>query len=200
MNKLMTTFFALTIALGMPMLALAMSHGSHGSKTTEQAVEMDHKGHDMMKKGEEKSAEMKQHGDMAHGDQGKHTGHNMSEGDAGFVEFAKASSEGVTATAKIKTYDAATLATMAKMGVPGTHHVMVFFTDAKTGAEISAGTVAIKVKGPGGETSDPAMLMSMGKGFGGDVTLKSGSMYTFEVGSKLSDEVKRQFSFDYHNH
>lgn len=203
MKKLMISLLSLTIALSVPMLALAMSHGSHGSHgatATEEAKEMDHKGHDMMKKGQEKAEEMKQHGDMAHDDMGKHKGHNMSGDDDGFVEFGKSSSEGVKATAKIKAYDAATLAMMAKMGVAGTHHIMVFFSDEKTSADITSGQVALKVKGPDGATTEPVMLMSMGKGFGADVSLKAGTMYTIELGSKLEDGVKRKFSIDYHNH
>jgi len=174
MKTLMTTLLALTFAIGVPMAALAMSHGSHG---TEKPMEMDHKGHDMTK-----------------------MGHNMAGDDASFVEFGTSSSEGVKATAKIKAYDAATLAAMEKMGVAGTHHVMVFFADEKTGADIAAGQIALKVKGPDGATTEPVMLMSMGKGFGADVSLKAGTMYTFELGSKLEDGVKRKFSIDYHNH
>ena len=89
---------------------------------------------------------------------------------------------------------------MTKAGVAGTHHVMVFFADAKTGNEIAAGKVALKVKGPGDAVAEPVMLMFMGTGFGGDVALSKGTMYTFEVGSKLEDGKTRQFSFDYHNH
>ncbi len=200
MKQLTTVLIALTFSVSLPLTTLAMSHGSHGSHGAEKAKEMEHKGHDMMKKGQEKAAEMKQHGDMAHDDKGKHMGHGMSSDDASFVEFGKSSVDGVKATAKIKTYDAATLATMAKAGVTGTHHVMIFFNDEKAGAEIGSGMVALKAKGPGGTTSEPAMLMFMGKGFGGDVTLKKGEMYTFEVGTKLEDGNKRQFNFDYHNH
>lgn len=182
MKRMTSVFLALIFTAGLPMTVAAMSHG-------------DHSGH-----GKQKAEEMKQHGDMQHGDQGQHKGHDMSGKDDGFVEIGKSSSEGVKATAKIKAYDAATLATMAKMGVAGTHHVMVFFADEKSGADIAAGQIALKVKGPDGAITEPVMLMNMGKGFGADVSLKAGTMYTFELGSKLEDGVKRKFSIDYHNH
>ena len=43
-----------------------------------------------------------------------------------------------------------------------------------------------------------SMLMQMGTGFGGDVTVGEG-MATFEIGTKLEDGKKRQFSIMFHN-
>jgi hypothetical protein len=42
------------------------------------------------------------------------------------------------------------------------------------------------------------MLMQMGTGFGSDLSLGDG-MYTFEIGTKLEDGDKRQFSIMFHN-
>lgn len=125
----------------------------------------------------------------------KHDGHSMAEQNADFVEIGKDTQNGVIATAKVKTYDATTLATMAKMGMDATHHIMVFFTDEKSGNEIAEGQVAVKVKG---SEAKPVMLMLMGSGFGGDVSLQTG-MSTFEIGTKLADGEKRQFSIMFHN-
>jgi hypothetical protein len=121
--------------------------------------------------------------------------HDMSAMEGGFVEIGKDAQKGVVATVKVKTYDEKTLASMKKMGMDATHHVMVFFTDEKSGDEIAGGKVALKVKGV---EAKPVMLMLMGTGFGGDVTLKDG-MYTFEIGTKLEDGKKRQFSIMFHN-
>lgn len=122
-------------------------------------------------------------------------GHDMGQQKDDFAEIGKDTQKGVVATVKVKTYDEKTLASMAKMGMDATHHVMVFFTDAKSGDEIAGGKVALKVKG---QDAKPVMLMQMGAGFGGDVTLKEG-MYTFEIGTKLEDGKKRQFSIMFHN-
>ena len=122
-------------------------------------------------------------------------GMKMAAQDGDFVEIGKDTQEGVVATVKVKTYDEKTLASMKKMGMNATHHVMVFFTDEKSGAAVASGKAAIKIKG---EDAKPAMMMQMGAGFGGDVTLK-GAMSTFEIGTKLEDGKKRQFSVMFHD-
>ncbi len=139
---------------------------------------------------------------MDHGSHGKemakdmkHDGHDMDQQKGDFVEIGKDTQTGVVATVKVKTYDGKTLASMKKMGMDATHHVMVFFTDEKSGDEIAGGKVALKVKG---QDAKPAMMMLMGKGFGADVSL-SEMMTTFEIGTKLEDGKKRQFSIMFHN-
>ena len=155
----------LIIAMGMPMVAIAMDHGSHDK---EMSKDMDH--------------------DM-------HKGHDMAAKDGDFVEIGKDTQKGVVATVKVKVYDEKTKATMAKMGMNATHHVMVFFTDEKSGDAIASGKAALKIKG---SDAKPDMLMLMGTGFGGDVSVGEG-MATFEIGTKLEDGQKRQFSIMYHN-
>ena len=191
MKRFTLATMILAFALCTPMIAVAMSHEDHAGKGTAMAEDM------------------KQHGDMEHADQGKHKGmdhakemshdmhkgHDMAGQGDGFVEIGKDTQDGVVATVKVKTYDEKTLASMAKMGMDATHHVMVFFTDEKSGSEIAGGKVALKLKG---EEAKPVMLMQMEAGFGADVTLKGG-MHTFEVGTKLEDGKKRQFSIMFHN-
>jgi len=166
MKRLTFATMALVFAMGMPMLATAaMDHGSHDK---EMSKDMDH--------------------DM-------HKGHDMAAKDGDFVEIGKDTQDGVVATVKVKTYDEKTMATMEKMGMNATHHVMVFFTDEKTGAAVASGKAALKVKG---EDAKPEMLMQMGTGFGSDVSVGEG-MSTFEIGTKLEDGKKRQFSVMFHN-
>ena len=112
-----------------------------------------------------------------------------------FDRIGKDTQKGVIATAKVKAYDEKTMATMAKMGMTSTHHVMVFFTDEKSGAAVASGKAALKIKGV---DAKPVMMMQMGTGFGGDVTVAEG-MATFEIGTKLEDGKKRQFSIMFHN-
>ena len=169
MKRLTFATMALVFAMGMPMLATAAM--DHGSHDKEMSKDMDH--------------------DM-------HKGHDMkmdSAKDGDFVEIGKDTQDGVVATVKVKTYDEKTMATMEKMGMNATHRVMVFFTDEKTGAAVASGKAALKVKG---EDAKPEMLMQMGTGFGSDVSVGEG-MSTFEIGTKLEDGKKRQFSVMFHN-
>ena len=177
MKRFTLAMIALLFAMALPLAATAMDHDSHDKGMSKDM------NHDMkMGKAEDKAHDM-------------HKGHDMGSKDKRIFRYGKRTQKGVIATAKVKTYDEKTLATMAKMGMNSTHHVMVFFTDAKSGAAIDSGKVAIKVKG---EDAKPVMMILMGTGFGGDVTVGDG-MATFEVGTKLEDGKKRQFSIMFHN-
>lgn len=87
-------------------------------------------------------------------------------------------------------------ATMAKMGMKETHHLMIHFfgTDGKT---IETGTAAVKIKGPDGKESGAIKTMGMDKHFGVDVILEQKGNYVFTIGSQLADGVKRQFELKY---
>lgn len=186
MKRLTVAILAVAFALGTPLGAVAMKHMDHGEH------------------GKAMAEEKMKHGDMEHADHGEHKGHDMDKGhdmhkghdmgDDDFAEIGKDSQKGVVATVKVKTYDEATKATMAKMNMAATHHVMVFFTDEASGKAVG-GKAAIKVKGQEGK---PAMLMQMGDGFGADVNLDAG-MHTLEIGTKLEDGKKRQFEVGFHN-
>ena len=166
MKRFTLAMMALAIVMGMPVMATAaMDHDSHDK---EMSKDMDH--------------------DM-------HKGHDMAANEGDFVEIGKDTQKGVVATVKVKVYDEKTKATMAKMGMTATHHVMVFFTDEKSGDAIASGKAALKIKG---SDAKPDMLMLMGAGFGGDVSVGEG-MATFEIGTKLEDGKKRQFSVMFHN-
>jgi len=189
MKRFTFAMMAMIFAMGMPMVAVAMDHGSHDK---EMSKDMDHdmdKSHDMkMDDSKEMDHDMKMDHDMP-------KGHDMASSGGEFVEIGTDTEDGVVATVKVKTYDEKTRATMAKMGMDATHHVMVFFTDEKTGAAVASGKAALKIKGEDGK---PAMLMLMGTGFGSDVSVGEG-MTTFEIGTKLEDGKKRQFSVMFHN-
>jgi hypothetical protein len=104
----------------------------------------------------------------------------------------------VQSRAEIKAYGADAVASMAKMGMDGTHHLMVYFNDM-SGGEIVDGTVAVRVKGPDGKPSAPVKLMGMGKGFGSDIVLKGKGEFELEIGTKLKDGKKRVFEYSYEN-
>ncbi|MDD2464309.1 MAG: hypothetical protein PHI97_09950 [Desulfobulbus sp.] len=89
-------------------------------------------------------------------------------------------------------------AVMAQVGKKENYHFMVMFSDAKTGAAIEQGTVAVKITDPKtGQTGEAIPLMGMGGHFGVDVSLLAKGEYQFQVGSKLADGSKRQFTFHY---
>ena len=178
MKKLTVAILTLAIAMALPMAAAAMKHMDHGEHGKAMAEEK-------MKHGDMEHAK-----DMSHD---KHSGHAMNGADD-FVEIGKDTQKGVVATVKVKTYDDETKATMAKIGMAATHHVMVFFVDEASGKAVG-GKAALKVKGQDGK---PSMLMQMGDGFGADVTLGTG-MSTLEVGTKLDDGKQRQFEVGFHN-
>ena len=183
MKRLTFTMMALIIAMAMPMVAIAMDHGSNDKEMSKDMDHDMHKGHDMKM---DEATEM---------DHDMHKGHDMAAEDGDFVEIGKDTQNGIIATVKVKAYDDKTKETMAKMGMDATHHVMVFFTDEKTGSSITSGKAALKIKG---EDAKPAMLMQMGIGFGSDVSVEEG-MSTFEIGTKLEDGEKRKFSVMFHN-
>ena len=183
MKRFTFAMMALIIAMGMPMVAIAMDHGSHDKEMSKDMDHDMHKAHDMKM---DDAKEM---------DHDMHKGHDMAAEDGDFVEIGKDTQDGVVATVKVKAYDEKTRATMSKMGMNASHHIMVFFTDEKTGSSVTSGKAALKIKG---EDAKPAMLMQMGPGFGSDVSVGDG-MSTFEIGTKLEDGKKRQFSVMFHN-
>ena len=174
MKRFTIAMMVLALGMCMPMIAVAMDHGSHDKEMSQDLEKMD------MSKEKAHNMEMD---------------HDMGAKDGDFVEIGKDTQKGVVATVKVKTYDEKTMATMAKMGMNATHHVMVFFTDEKSGDPVASGKVALKIKGG---DAKPAMMMQMGDGFGGDVTVAVG-MATFEIGTKLEDGQKRKFSIMFHN-
>ncbi len=146
------------------------------------AIAMQHESHDMaghdMQQGQN-------NGSMAH-DGMNTSGEMVMLGDTQTVD-------GMEAMAHIKDVREA----MAKMKMPVTHHFMLMIKD-QHGNNIDSGTVAVKIKGPDGSISAPVKLMGMGGHFGADIELQEKGMYSFIVGSKLADGVKRNFEFTYH--
>ncbi|TYO98249.1 hypothetical protein EDC39_10744 [Geothermobacter ehrlichii] len=119
---------------------------------------------------------------------------------AGMLMLGTESEDGVEAMAHAKVYDEAARASMEKMGMSATHHFMIMFKDEKTGAPVTGGLVAVKIKPKNGEAGKAIKLMpmkmGMGEGFGGDINLPAPGEYEIKVGSKLADGKKRQFKFE----
>ncbi|ORJ60503.1 hypothetical protein [Geothermobacter hydrogeniphilus] len=170
--------FMLTLPLA------AMADGNHGKK-----MDMDHGSMKGMKGMDHDKMKGMDHGDMK--------GMKM---DGDMIMLGNDSDEGIKAMAHAKVYDQAGRDALAKMGMNSTHHLMLMFTDEKTGKPVTEGKVAVKVKREGGEESKPVMLMAMkmgmGAGFGGDISLPEKGEYEIKVGTRLADGKKRQFKFE----
>ena len=87
-------------------------------------------------------------------------------------------------------------AKMKEMGMKETNHIMVIFTDAKSGKQLSEGVVTVKVAGPD-KSSEVKDLMGMEGGFGADFTLAKKGKYGIMAKFKLKDGKVRSVKFPY---
>ena len=127
-----------------------------------------------------------------HGGHGAPMDHAAMGGDQ-VVMLEELTVDGVRAQAHIEDVSEA----MAKAGMKETHHLMLSFFDAKSGKELTEGTVAVKVVDSHGMAGSPVKMVAMDGSFGADLALDMPGRYGFEVGTKLADGKKRQFRFSY---
>jgi hypothetical protein len=137
------------------------------------------------------SATEHEHGSMQMGHgrmKMEHEGGMMAMGKLAYDEVV----DGVKATFKVIDIRKK----MKEMGMKETHHIMVMFTDPKTGKKFSEGEVKVKVAGPD-KAEQVKELMGMEGGFGSDFTMakkgKCGIMTKF----KLTDGKVRSVKFWY---
>ena len=130
---------------------------------------------------------------MDHGDHGSmDMGHGGHQGDVAYAEVV----DGVKAAFKI--------ISMKEMpaGMKETHHLMVVFTDAKSGKNLSEGDVKVKIQGPD-KTEQTKDLMGMpgmsgmGAGFGADVVMVKKGKYGVMCKFQLKDGKVRSAKFWY---
>jgi Spy/CpxP family protein refolding chaperone len=87
-------------------------------------------------------------------------------------------------------------AKMKEMGMKETNHIMVMFTDAKSGKQLSEGVVTVKVMGPD-KAEEVKELMGMEGGFGSDFTMPKKGKYGVMAKFKLKDGKVRSVKFWY---
>ena len=127
--------------------------------------------------------------DMGHGGMKmEHGGGMMSMGKVVHVGVV----QGVKATFRVIDIKAK----MSKMGMKETHHIMVTFTDAKTGKALSKGETKLKVIAPD-RSAQTKELMGMEGGFGADFTLPKPGRYGIIAMFKLADGKVRTTKFWY---
>ncbi|MBW4056636.1 MAG: hypothetical protein HIU83_14780 [Proteobacteria bacterium] len=85
---------------------------------------------------------------------------------------------------------------MKAMGMKETHHIMVMFTDAKTGKMLSGGEATIKVIAPD-KSEQVKALMGMEGGFGSDFTMPKKGKYGVICKFQLKDGKVRTTKFWY---
>jgi hypothetical protein len=112
----------------------------------------------------------------------------MSMGKLAHVEVI----DGVKATFRVIDIKAK----MEKMGMKETHHIMVMFTDAKTGKQLCEGEVKVKATGPD-KSEQVKDLMGMEGGFGADFTMPERGKYGVMTKFKLKDGKVRSVKFWY---
>ena len=119
-------------------------------------------------------------------------GHGDHQGDVAHVEVV----DGVKATFKIIRMKE------IPAGMKETHHLMVEFTDAKSGKNLSEGDVKVKIQGPdkAEQTKDlmgmPGMS-GMGAGFGADLMMDKKGKYGVMCKFQLKDGKVRTAKFWY---
>ena len=106
--------------------------------------------------------------------------------------------DGVKATFKVQTMADAMKAMGMEMpkGVKETHHVSVFFKDAKSGKALTTGEVMVKLQGPD-KTEQTRDLMGMQGHFGADFVMSKKGRYGVMSKFKLADGKVRQAKFWY---
>jgi hypothetical protein len=125
---------------------------------------------------------------MDHGSMKMEHGGMMSMGKLAHEEVV----DGVKATFKVIDIQAK----MKEAGMKETHHIMVVFTDAKSGKQLKEGEVKLKVQGPD-KSEQVKDLMGMEGGFGSDFALPKKGKYGVMAKFKLADGKVRSVKFWY---
>jgi hypothetical protein len=81
-------------------------------------------------------------------------------------------------------------------GMKDTHHLMIMFSDAKTGKMLSEGEVKVKIAGPD-KSEQVKTMMGMSGGFGSDVNLSAKGKYGIMTKFLLKDGTVRSCKFWY---
>jgi len=126
--------------------------------------------------------------EMEHGSMKMEHGGMMSMGKLAHEEVV----DGVKATFKVIDIQQK----MKEMGMKETYHIMVVFTDAKSGKKLSEGEVTVKVQGPD-KAEQVKDLMGMEGGFGSDFTMPKKGKYGVMAKFKLKDGKVRSVKFWY---
>ena len=133
---------------------------------------------------------------MDHGSMPMDHGSMKMEHGSGMMAMGKLAHEEVVDGVKATFNVIDIKAKMKAMGMKETHHIMVMFTDAKSGAKLGEGEVKLKVIGPD-KKEQVKDLMGMEGGFGADFTMPEKGKYGVMAKFKLKDGKVRSVKFWY---
>ena len=131
-----------------------------------------------------------------------HSGHDMGHMDHSMMEMGSVAHQevvnGVKATFKVLSMQEHMKASNMEMpkGMKETHHIMVEFTDAKSGKALTEGEVKVKVQGPD-KAEQTKALMGMQGHFGADFDLSRKGKYGIMCKFQLKDGKVRGAKFWY---
>lgn len=125
-----------------------------------------------------------------------HGSMDMGHGDHSMMSMGKTAHEEVVDGVKATFNVIDIQQKMKEMGMKETHHIMVMFTDAKSGKMMSGGEVKIKVMGPD-KSEQVKDLMGMEGGFGSDFAMTKKGKYGVMCKFKLADGRVRNAKFWY---
>lgn len=124
----------------------------------------------------------------------EHGAKQMEHG--GMMSMGKAAHEAVVDGVKASFVVIDNRGTMKEMGMKESHHIMVMFTDAKSGKTLSEGEVTVKVVAPD-KKEEVKALMGMEGGFGDDFVMVKPGKYGVLAKFKLKDGKTRSTKFWY---
>ncbi|BDV42884.1 hypothetical protein GURASL_18070 [Geotalea uraniireducens] len=133
--------------------------------------------------------------DMDHGDMKMDYGAMKME-KGGMMTMGKVIHQGKVDGVKFTVRAIDIKAKMEKMGMKETNHIMVMFSDAKTGKAMADGEVTMKIVGPD-KSEQVKKLMGMEEGFGSDFVLAQKGKYGIMAKFKLGGNKVQQFKFWY---
>lgn len=121
-----------------------------------------------------------------------HEGMQMETGST-MIMLGTATTDGIKAMAHLQDLHPGA----EKHAAAVTHNLMVAFEAQDKGNAVTQGRVAVKITGPDEKTGSAITLNPKAGFFNADLALHMPGKYTFLVGTKLSDDKARQFSFSY---
>lgn len=133
---------------------------------------------------------------MDHGMSMKPGSDSMMMDKGGAMQMGKPVHVAVSNGVKAAFYVMDIKAKMQAMGMKETNHIMVMFTDAKTGKMLPEGDVKLKVMAPD-KSEQVKTLMAMRGGFGADFTLAQQGKYGVMCKFRLADGKVRSAKFWY---
>jgi len=131
-----------------------------------------------------------------HGSMPMEHGSMKKEHGGGMMSMGKAAHEAVVEGVKASFVVIDNREMMKEMKMKESHHIMVMFTEPKSGKHLSEGEVTVKVLAPDKKEEIKA-LMEMEEGFGADFTMRKPGKYGVMAKFQLKDGKVRSAKFWY---